>query len=224
LPKGVISWEKALQRFQDIFPTYFGTANYLTDEAGYKRSATSELRSLLLGGEAAQLLARRQIGTLVKQTFSIIGRSKVGNLLARFEIAALHDALKDEGAAEQLFTCLLRILDEPPALEPGVSAYFDAVLTLPAERARASTWPIATFLPFLACPDRFMFLKPEITKKAAERLKFDMRYDPLPNWKTYSALLQMSTAYLQKLAPYGATDFIDVQSFFFVTGGGYSES
>jgi hypothetical protein len=66
-----------------------------------------------------------------------------------------------------------------------------------------------------------MFLKPEKTKAAADTLGFDLRYDATLNWDTYAALLRMGDLYLSLLKPRGAKDFVDVQSFIFVAGGGW---
>jgi len=66
-----------------------------------------------------------------------------------------------------------------------------------------------------------MFLKPEVTQVAAEALAFDLQYNSAPNWTTYSALIRMGNVYLDLLREMGAHDFIDVQSFIYVSGGGY---
>lgn len=66
-----------------------------------------------------------------------------------------------------------------------------------------------------------MFLKPEVTQRAAEVLGFDLQYRADLNWVIYAALLRMGNVYLGLLKNRGAKDFIDVQSFIFVAGGGY---
>jgi hypothetical protein len=68
-----------------------------------------------------------------------------------------------------------------------------------------------------------MFLKPEVTQAGAQTLGFDLQYDSKPNWVTYSALIRMGAVYLKLLERLGARDFIDVQSFIFVAGGGYEK-
>jgi hypothetical protein len=68
-----------------------------------------------------------------------------------------------------------------------------------------------------------MFLKPQVTKRAAESLGFDLKFESAPNWTTYEALLRMARTYLDLLRPLGAIDFLDVYSFFYVSGGGYDD-
>ena len=66
-----------------------------------------------------------------------------------------------------------------------------------------------------------MFMKPDVTKNAADSLGFQLNYRPEPNWLTYSSLLRMADIYQRKLAPLKPRDLIDVQSFFWVACGGY---
>ena len=66
-----------------------------------------------------------------------------------------------------------------------------------------------------------MFLKPLATKAAAAALGFDLQYNAALNWVTYASLLRMGHIYLGLLREMGARDFVDVQSFILVVGGGY---
>lgn len=91
-----------------------------------------------------------------------------------------------------------------------------ALDALPQPKGRVATWPIATLLPFFAQPERHMFLKPEITQQAEERLGFHLNYQPTPNWRTYAKLLELSNVLLEQLKPLGARDNIDVQSFLWI--------
>ena len=51
----------------------------------------------------------------------------------------------------------------------------------------------------------------------AARMPFDLKYDSAPNWETYDATLRMAGQLMQRLAPLGAKDMIDVQAFMWVT-------
>ena len=61
-----------------------------------------------------------------------------------------------------------------------------------------------------------MFLKPQPTKDCADRLRFDLQYSADLRWITYNQLLLLSDTLLSLLRPYGARDYIDVQSFMWV--------
>jgi hypothetical protein len=61
-----------------------------------------------------------------------------------------------------------------------------------------------------------MLLRPRFICEAAQRLGFDLRYNPEPTWASYAALLQSTDQLLEKLRPLGARDYIDVESFMHV--------
>ena len=105
--------------------------------------------------------------------------------------------------------------------EPAFSGLVEATGSLPADpgRARVLTWPVVTILPFLAKPERHMFLKPMQTQRIAEAFTFDLAYSARPKWDTYNRLLILSNRLLERLHPLGARDLIDVQSFMWVVAG-----
>ncbi len=62
-----------------------------------------------------------------------------------------------------------------------------------------------------------MVVKPQITRKMARRMNFDILYSSQVTWHCYERVLQMTEALLGRLEPLGAKDYIDVQSFMWVT-------
>ena len=130
---------------------------------------------------------------------------------------AMHDGVNDGPAAALLLQALLRFLES--AEQSGFDGLVSAVGSLPAPPggSRTLTWPNVTILPFLADPTRFMVLKPEISKVMAQRMNYDLLYSPEPRWHTYATLQDMASRLLTLLAPFGARDFVDVQSFMWVT-------
>ena len=112
--------------------------------------------------------------------------------------------------AHRFFVELFNLLDNELVPNRFVS-YFDAANSL-ALGERRPTWPIATVLPYLADPLRFVYMKPEVTRDMADRLAFDLHYDSRPNWPTYERLITMSGMLLDRLRELGAEDWMDVQS------------
>ena len=68
--------------------------------------------------------------------------------------------------------------------EGGVQAVND----LPQGRGKVLTWPVVTVFGFIARPDRHLFLKPRVTRKAARVYGFDFGYQPDPSWPVYHGL------------------------------------
>ena len=75
----------------------------------------------------------------------------------------------------------------------------------------------ASFL-FMAGPKEFMFMKPEVTKRAAKACGFELNYKPELNWLTYKQLLKLSKYLFEKLSDLHPRDMIDIQSFIWCSG------
>ena len=72
-------------------------------------------------------------------------------------------------------------------------------------------------LPFLADPTRFMVSKPEIFRQIAARMDVELSPSTTVKWDSYARVLDVSRQLQSRLAPLGASDFIDVQTFVWVT-------
>jgi hypothetical protein len=67
-----------------------------------------------------------------------------------------------------------------------------------------------------------MFLKPTIVQTCAERMGYDLHYEPLPNPETYRSLLGFTEFLRDGIAALEPKDNIDLQTFMYVVGkGGY---
>jgi hypothetical protein len=221
LPASRISLATAEKKFLHHFPQTFFDPAYIDKERAGKDKAHHAFNELLGIDELRSLLKTDDIPTIVERALSV--KAPVSELLSRIENNAFHDAMCDSDAARRFFTALLHLLESPVVNAEVFEPYLDAVLSLPTKKSKATSWPLATLYPHIAQPDRHMFLKPEKTKSAAETLGFDLQYSPILNWETYAALLQMGEEYLKLLEKWDAKDFVDVQSFIFVAGGGYDD-
>ena len=214
--KSRLTQDQAIAAFVRKYPAGFADANYVKDEREWKWQAHEVFVELFGGGKGEELLAKDALEELVKHA----EHAKLGLLLSPFENMAFHDALKHGESARRFLQALFHVV-AAPGPDPAVfDRYISAVIDLPAQpgKARVATWPVMTILPFIARPDCYMFFKPEVTREAADRLGFNLHYTPTLNWPTYANLLRMSTLLLGDLRALGARDFMDVQSFIWVTG------
>ena len=214
------------QRFKAIFPRGFQDPEYLgsgklgkeeSGERNYKWKAHERYVETLGTGQGEQLLAAGKLDELAERACMLV--SKDLNLLSPFENMAFRDGLSgDAAAAQRFFRALFEFISAGTPREDLFKPLADALVLLPVEegKARVATWPVLTILPFLARPDRFMFLKPEPTKECADRMRFNLQYRSDLPWLTYHKLMEMSDNLLERLRPLGARDYIDVQSFIWV--------
>jgi hypothetical protein len=63
-----------------------------------------------------------------------------------------------------------------------------------------------------------MFLKPTLTRKAAQVLGLPFEYRSRPDWETYAKLLRVARAVRKDLRDLRPRDMIDIQSFLWVQG------
>jgi hypothetical protein len=205
---------RALDWFAEDYPGRFADPRLVADEIDYKRKA-HQLFVDRLGGDAGRTLLASgnlaEVGTLLDTLYHST------NIPSRFEIMATHDGLKSPDAAGRVLETLLSFLDGPAASTFGGLVDAVGALPAPAKGSKVLTWPTVTILPFLADPARFIVTKPEIMKLAAGRMAIDLLYSSAVTWDTYRRVLDMNHRLLEQLKPLGASDFIDTQSFIWVT-------
>ena len=216
VPSGLrLTHSQARDLFRRKYPGGFLDAKYLRDERDYKIEAHELFQSSLGNGHLEKLIELGDMIEVVKRLQSVV--SKV-NLLSHFETMAIRDGLKQKALAEEFSKALSDFLRD--ADSTAFERLVEATESMPVEEGKttARKWPVVTIFPFLADPKRFMFLKPIVTKQAADRLAFDLLYETKPNWATYSNLLVMSNLLMSNLSEFGVRDYMDVQSFIWVVG------
>ncbi|MGA8891763.1 MAG: hypothetical protein WB493_09355 [Anaeromyxobacteraceae bacterium] len=211
-PPDVGTQAEAVARFVALFPGGFGDPAYLEQERNYKLEAAGMFSRLLSREIRLEALREQRVDGLVAAALEIDAAT---NLISPFEKAALRDGLRDAPGALRFFGALSALLDAGTPSEGHFAALAHAVETLPATRGRVFTWPIVTVFPFLAAPDRHLFVKPVATRNEAHRLRHDLGYDPAPNWTTYASALAMAEKLKVELSGLGCRDMIDVQSFIY---------
>lgn len=213
-PPLVNGLEQTVAWFLDKYPGRFEDPTLIEHELEYKWKAHRYFEDALGGGKARELLRVADGSTIADHLKRLYHAT---NIPSRFEVMAANDGLYDASAAMRLLDGLMEFMEKPEADE--FQNLVEAVGSLPATRGRArvQTWPNVTILPFLADPTRFMVFKPKISRRMARRMGMDLLYSSKPSWHAYEALLEMSGVLMDRLRPIGARDFIDVQSFMWVT-------
>ena len=139
-------------------------------------------------------------------------------MIFSFEKMALRDAIKSAAGARAFATGLYEFLHGRGSDEARFIAWRDIVAALPRKQTRVLTWPLVTVFGFIAQPDRHIFLKPNVTKIAAQKYGFDFRYESKPSWETYASLLEFAETIRRDVRDLKPRDMIDLQSFIWVQG------
>jgi hypothetical protein len=214
-----VTHDQAIADFLAIYPkgfadpAYVGTGTGKHERASRWRAAAVEWTEAFGGGEGERLLESGDVAELVRRALRI--ERHVVLVPATFEAGSLSEAFQDEDSAAVFFEALLAVLSVPSPARARFDRLFAATAALDLEPALA--WPVATLFPFVAEPGRQVFLWPKTACGAAERLGSDLRFDPAPNWRTYSALRGFAAKLLEELQPSGARDYVDVEAFLYAT-------
>ena len=203
------------RKFLRFFPQGFRDQTYLDWERDYKVAAHERWAESLNRTAFAALLKRREYGEIGHRAVVIESRT---NLLFSFEKMALRDAIRSSGGARDFANGLYDFLYGRAADSRRFERWRDVLGTLPRRQTRVLTWPLATVFGFLAQPERHLFLKPNVTRCAAQQYDFEFAYRSRPNWDTYRNLLVFAERIRRDQSDLHPRDMIDLQSFIWVQG------
>jgi hypothetical protein len=207
--------ERCRRKFLKFFPGGFRDETYIDWERDYKWEAhqrweellgESSLRSLIESGDHAEI-ARRAV-TIESRT----------NLLFSFEKMAMRDAVKPLSGARAFAEGLYDFLHDSGSVEEKFARWIEVVAGLPRKQTRVLTWPVVTVFGFIAQPKTHVFLKPMVTRRAAEEYGFEFIYRSRPGWETYDSLLRFAKLVARDVRDLHPRDMIDIQGFIWVQG------
>jgi hypothetical protein len=206
------------RKFELFYPDGFEDETYLVAERSHKERAHLEWRTELGPAQMRKLLARGEFRTIADIAIRIESRA---NLLFSFEKMALRDAVKSPAGARLFATELYGFLYGPGSAQRRFNDWLQALSELPQPGSRVLTWPVATVFGFIARPDRHLFFKPRVTRRAAKEYGYALPYDARPSWRLYQELMSFAAVIrrdVDRHPGFKARDMIDLQSFIWVQG------
>ena len=218
---GRTTFQKAVENFRSHFPRGFQDQAYLSgrrSERDYKMRAHELFIETLGPSVLPLLLIEHKYKEICDRAKAVINKT---NLINQYEKIWLNNALVQSNA-QKLFSCSLgTLLYGSHSLRERFEQFASMLYEI-----NAAKWPIATYFLFLSDPEAQIFVKPEVTKSAAEVLGIDINYKPELNWLTYSQVVRLAEAIRSKLVKEGQDylvprDLVDVQSFIWVTAPSY---
>jgi hypothetical protein len=209
--------ERCRRKFLHFFPRGFRDETYLAWERDYKWETHQRWDEVLNRNEFRRLLKKGEYLEVAARAVRTEQRSR-HSMIFSFEKMALRDALKSPAGARAFATGLYAFLHGTGSDEARFKAWCETVAALPRKQTRVLTWPLVTVFGFIAQPEKHIFLKPLVTKIAAQKYGFTLQYQSKPNWQTYSRLLEFAEAIRCDLRDLRPRDMIDLQSFLWVQG------
>lgn len=202
-------------KFLHYFPKGFRDPLYEDWERGYKWTAHERWNETLDQASLRKLLKAGKYREIAAQAVAIEART---NLLFSFEKMGLRDAVKPLEGARTFAQGLYDFLHGTGDMGQRFTRWCEVVAELPRRQTRVLTWPVVTVFGFIAAPASHIFLKPTVTRRAAELLEVPFEYRSGPRWETYAELLCLSRAIRTQLRDLHPRDMIDIQSFLWVQG------
>ena len=206
---------KCQKKFRFYFPKAFNDDTYKEWERNYKWNAHLQWKEQLNEKEFSRLLSAGEYVEIANRAVRIETRT---NLLFSFEKMALRDAVKTPASAKSFASGLYDYLYGNASLKDRFENFIEVVARLPRKQTRVLTWPLLTVFGFIGKPGEFIFLKPKVTRIAAEKYAYDFHYQSRPNWETYESLLGFTEQVGADLIAWKPRDLIDIQSFIWVLG------
>lgn len=207
--------EKCRKKFLRFFRKGFHDQKYVDWERGYKWEAHERWESVLERKKFRRLLDDGEHAEVARLAVNVESRT---NLLFSFEKMALRDAIKSPAGARAFAEGLYDFLHGWGSDQARFQQWCDVVGGLPRRQTRVLTWPVVTICGFIAQPEKHFFLKPMVTRRAAEEYGYDFTYRSGPNWDTYENLRGFAARVRADLRDLKPRDLIDIQSFLWVQG------
>jgi hypothetical protein len=210
---GEIKVARCRRKFLRYFKRGFHDETYFDWERGYKERASAQWREALARPKFEKLLARP--AEMVAHAVRIESRT---NLLFSFEKMALRDAVKSAAGAKLFAAELYRFLHGHGDAEDRFERWCAAIARLPRRQTRVLTWPMVTVWGFIAQPEKHIFLKPNVTRRAADAYGHTFPYVSKPSWPVYRDMLEFAERIRKDNGDLRPRDMIDLQSFIWVQG------
>src|SRR5215216_4706559 len=205
----------ARKKFLRYFPGGFSDETYLDWERNYKWQAHERWQELLGREPLRDLLKAGEHVEIARRATSIESRT---NLLFSFEKMALRDGVKSEIGASAFAEGLWDFLYGRGTDQARFERWIDCVAALPRKQTRVLTWPVVTVIGFIAQPEQHIFLKPNVTRVAANAYGVPFEYHSRPNWATYQSLMAFAEQVRRDQKDLRPRDMIDLQGFIWVQG------
>ena len=205
------------RKFLRFFPGGFRDETYIAWEREYKWETHWRWEQMLGRAEFRRLLRAGAYEEIALRAVRVEQRAR-HSMIFSFEKMALRDAVGPSAGAEAFARSLYAFLHGAAPLPRRFNAWVKAVAELPRKQTRVLTWPIVTVFGFIAQPDTHIFLKPNVTRAAADAYGFDFHYDSRPNWDTYRGLLDFAQLVRRDVRDLRPRDMIDLQSFIWIQG------
>jgi len=187
---------------------------YLTAERNYKLEASQFTQEVLEKQRFQSMIESEDWDNLAADIKRVFSKT---NLLASFEMIKLNDALKDVDNIKQIAVIFFELLYGEADVNQRVESSASKL-----KKFELNKWTVVTYLLFMMYPHKYMFVKPNMTRQAAQNRGFNIQYDSQVNANTHRQILSFAKDIYDRLRrdqrpELHPLDMIDVQGFMWCT-------
>ncbi|WP_319372151.1 DUF3553 domain-containing protein [uncultured Ilyobacter sp.] len=201
--------EDLIQIFLSVYPKGFYDPNYIENERKYKENLINEFKINLSKEKLLQSIENKNYSELSEISKKLISASKN---IHSIEKTNFRKAISKTENQEKFINSMYNLFYTDIKTEEERFIDFKDCL----ETINCSKWTIITYFMNMLNPDRYLFLKPKISKKSAEILAFDINYNMTPNWNTYFKFLKFAEISKKNIDILNPRDYIDVECFMWI--------
>jgi len=195
--------------FLELFPGGFEDPEYIDGERNYKVAASTFAKEVLSAKRIISLLEQKNFEEISKLAKKVVNKT---NLVFPNEIMSFSAGLTAKPENEKIFSeAFFYHLYSKDSLKERFMTFVKALNQLDAAK-----WTTASYFLHLTYPENSPFMKPVVTKKAAEAFGYPLDYTTNIQWDTYNRLIEFSKFIGKKISAHPLLkpkDMIDIQGF-----------
>jgi len=197
----------SMQYFLQEFPGGFSGERFRVHERDHKEDISREIQVGLERAVMRAMLDAGEYREICDRALKLTG-ARTNAMIFKNEKMAMRDGLNSEESGKKFAESLFDVLHGDGDFDGRFDGYAACL-----EDIGACKWTVATYFLFFMYPDRHMFVKPTITRNAAEVCAYEINYRPEVNAKTYRSIVDFSKHLMDSIPELKPKDMIDVQSF-----------
>ncbi len=201
--------EDLIQIFLSVYPEGFTDSNYIENERKYKENMINEFKINLSKEKLSQSLVEKNYSELAEVSKKLISASKN---IHSIEKTNFRKAISKKENQERFIKSMHDLFYTDTKSEEERFIDFKDCL----ESINCNKWTIITYFMSMLNPERYLFLKPKISKKSAEIFAFDINYNMTPNWNTYFKFLKFAEISKKNIEFLNPRDYVDIECFMWI--------
>jgi len=205
-----VSLEELIKVFQKTYPDGFYDESYIEKERKNKELISEEFLKVFSADNLSEKIQEKNYKEICEISKKLISATKI---IHSIEKTNFRKAISLEENQKEFVEILYRFLYEKETI--GEKEFFEFKEFF--SKISCNKWTLITYFMNMILPDKYPFLKPKVSKKAAEVFGFELNYNMVPNWQTYNSFLSYTQKLMKDLEELNPRDFIDIENFIWVT-------